>query len=678
MKKIRQITLLFLIIILMAHAGCMSTTSPARGGLSGTVTDAAGNPLSGVKITTADSATMSDIYGNWALESLSPQMTEITASRDQYQSQKLTIEVLSGEILENIVFVLPADSELYDVQVSSISSTKANVTFYTRNNAVGYIKYGINALLNQTTPVGAEGKLHQFNLENLTPASSYRFKCVATDELGRALESETKNFTTAYTARGDAPSGLAIAKTANSNLLQISWNQDSGSDLAGFALYRSQSSQGPFMSLGTGIIRQNAYADLDVQPGVKYYYRVTRLSASGDESPPSAVESFLMPGVITQNAVWTVQESPYLLTGDLTVAAGASLVIDKGVSIGVAIGDQWDADSATDLIDISVKGTLMVQGTAASPVTITSMGSAPQAGDWNGITFENIADLSTSMVKGLKLSFAENGIKGVAGLPNISESSIYNCRVAGVVCESGRKDVILRTIQVDTCASGISVSNSPDVNVKILDSTLSRCIYGIVCRDNKYVEIKRNTIALASVSGIDVGNSDATSKVYNNIVGYGSSGSGIICRGNDEIRRNTVQSNIGIEIKAPAEADVESAILAYNIRSNLILADKSRNCVGVFYSGKIASATHTINIQYNAVWNVATSRKYIDSEGASFFASAYVSADISLSEIAGAALSGGNPFAAVPGADFSYVPSSVELKGTGYDGDTIGAEDASG
>ena len=209
----------------------------------------------------------------------------------------------------------------------------------------------------------------------------------------------------------------------------INWNSGAGADFAGFAVHKSNTAQGPFNRLGT-VTHQNTYIDNEVLAGIKYYYRVTRLSGSGDESSPSNLEAFVMPGVMTTNSVWTSQESPYHLTGDLTIAANASLIIDKGVTVAIAKGDQWDSDSAGDLVDIRVQGTLMIQGTLLQPVTMTSSAVSPQPGDWNGITFENISDLGASLIKGLRLSYAQNGINGVAGLPEIKESSFNSCRQA--------------------------------------------------------------------------------------------------------------------------------------------------------------------------------------------------------------------------------------------------------
>ena len=665
MKKIRYIVTLLLFVVLLAHAGCMSSESAGHGGISGMVTDSYGTPLSGVRIAAPDASTMSDIYGKWLLESLPAQTTELTVSRENYQSQKRSVEVVSGETLENVTFALASDGDVFDVQVTSVTSTSAQVIFYTRQKARGYVKYGRNGLLEESTFSDTEAIFtHQYVLTALIPASTYRLKCAAVDEAGRTIESELITFNTPYTLRPEAPTGLALSKVANSNIVKLDWNSDVSADFAGFKIYRGESAQGPFTLAGS--VNQNSYSDNDVIPAVKYYYRVTRVAGTGEESSPSTVESFLMPGVMTQNVVWKTQHSPYQLSGNLTVAPGVSLVIDKGVTVNVSRGNQWDSDSASDLVELRIQGTLMIQGTADMPVVMTSASGAPAPGDWQGIVFDVASDLGAGLVKGLHLSFAEYGLDGLSGLPQITESDFISCRVAGVRCSSARSNLLVQKLSIDSCASGMLIRNN-NVNVTISDNRVIRCVYGIVCRDNKYAEIERNQIGFSGVSGLDVGNTGITSIVRYNTVGWGSTGTGLVCRGRDEIRRNTLHANVGIEIRDTAQAV---------IRSNLMLVDNSRNGIGVLYTGAIAynptTASNTITIQNNAVWNVtALARKYSNSNGTALSASA----DVSLTQATGPALEGGDPFVEFPNLNFSYVPSSGSpLKGMGYDFETVGAE----
>lgn len=662
MKKIRTIAIYFVVSLVLFHIGCMSSDSLSNGGAAGYVVDSSGNPLSGVKVQTSDAFTHSDVSGKWALDSLPPQITDIAATRENYQSQSRRVEILSGQTLDGVNFVMAADTEIYDIRITPSGSTRANVVFHTINPSRSRVKYGKNNLLDQSTPENTEYKFsHSFELTGLTPASTYRIQCIAVDKIERKIESEIKLFNTDHSIRGEPPTGLSLAKVSESNVIELNWNADSGADFAGYKLYRATSSQGPFEQVGTGVIMRNNYLDMNVSPGVKYYYRVTRVSGTGDETPPSTVESFLMPGRMNENTVWTAQNSPYVLTSDLVIAPGVSLVIDKGVTVGVTRGDQGLASNK--LVELRVQGTLMIQGTSDKPVSFVSASQSPQQGDWQGIVFDSSADLSTSTIKGLNLSFGVEGISGIAGIPEIRDSVIRSCRSAGVTSRDARRQISLTNLEIDSCASGVLLRDN-NVEVRVRDSLFVRCIYSIVCRDNLSAEITGNRVAFAGVAGIDVGNMSTSSLVSKNIIGYGSSGSGIVGRGNDQIRRNTIQSNIGIELTQTA---------AVTVRSNLILADNSKNAVGVLYRGDMAYSTASNTFQSNLVWDIpnGVARRYMNSDS-SFLPG--ISGDMRIDPT----LMGGNPFAEFPNLNFNYTPTpGSQLKGAGYDGEDVGAADVS-
>ena len=60
---------------------------------------------------------------------------------------------------------------------------------------------------------------------------------------------------------------------------------------------------------------------------------------------------------------WTVAGSPYVVQGDLTVPAGAYLIIEAGVTVQFAAGDLEAGGTDNTRTELIVNGTLSVNGT---------------------------------------------------------------------------------------------------------------------------------------------------------------------------------------------------------------------------------------------------------------------------------------------------------------------------
>ncbi|MCY1076696.1 hypothetical protein [Archangium lansingense] len=87
-------------------------------------------------------------------------------------------------------------------------------------------------------------------------------------------------------------------------------------------------------------------------------------------------------GTISSSTVWTRSGSPYVLKGDVTVAWGTKLTLEPGVQVIAAPGDALKSGVDSQRVELIVDGTLVVRGTSASPVELTSHGGS---GAWYGI-----------------------------------------------------------------------------------------------------------------------------------------------------------------------------------------------------------------------------------------------------------------------------------------------------
>ncbi len=98
-------------------------------------------------------------------------------------------------------------------------------------------------------------------------------------------------------------------------------------------------------------------------------------------------------GLITSDTTWFLVSSPVIVTGTVTIANGAGLTIQSGVTVKFSTG--------TALI---VSGKIIADG-----VLFTSNAGTPAPGDWSGFEFGNTANVG-SIFKNNTVEFAGGGV----------------------------------------------------------------------------------------------------------------------------------------------------------------------------------------------------------------------------------------------------------------------------
>jgi parallel beta-helix repeat protein len=130
-------------------------------------------------------------------------------------------------------------------------------------------------------------------------------------------------------------------------------------------------------------------------------------------------------GNITTNTTWTKADSPYMLTGNVTVDSGATLTIEPGVTI------QIPSDCT-----LQINGTLVARGTSSEKISFIG-GDVSLSGSRSGSVIENSILNPTNLIIGSSATINDNTIIGRGsansfeavlineGAPSISNNLIY-------------------------------------------------------------------------------------------------------------------------------------------------------------------------------------------------------------------------------------------------------------
>jgi len=148
---------------------------------------------------------------------------------------------------------------------------------------------------------------------------------------------------------------------------------------------------------------------------------------------------------ISQYTIWDRYGSPYTVTSDVIVEAGATLMIKDGTLV------QFDNG-----VSLNVFGNLTVSGTSSYPVFFTSKNPSP--GSWGGIKLET----ESYSTRYIEISYADISYADTGITININNNSTYSPWLNNSIIHHNK--------------TGISIN-------KYQDSEFS-CITNSIIRDN--------------------------------------------------------------------------------------------------------------------------------------------------------------------------------------------------
>jgi PKD repeat protein len=327
-------------------------------------------------------------------------------------------------------------------------------------------------------------------------------------------------------------------------------------------------------------------------------------------------------GNLNADTNWTLAGSPYRLLGDVTVGPGATLTIEPGVIVEAAATDGLGSGADVNRVEFIVRGALVANGTAATPIVIRGPGNT--VGAWYGVVFEPGArpsSITQAAITGglygvlgrsllpvtledLTISGGVNGVlwvstagpalrrvtvRGGTGVgvelqddgTNGSTATLEDCTLQahtshGLVARERVTVTVTGTAVRDNQATGVLVYPQASATIERSHLLLNRT--GLEAQSGASLVMRNNVVAGNALKGLDL--SQAASKVFSVI--------------NNTIDRNRADplnnagAGVGVHVRAVATAS------AFIIRNTNIT---NHGTVGLQVDGATAPA-----IDHNNVW----------------------------------------------------------------------------
>jgi parallel beta-helix repeat protein len=198
-------------------------------------------------------------------------------------------------------------------------------------------------------------------------------------------------------------------------------------------------------------------------------------------------------GVINIPTVWTKENSPYRITGDIQVAHSARLTIEAGVEVlivpGEACGETKQLDWAdSTYVSIKAYGPLIIKGTVAEPVRILPENHVHGKIQWDGIRLP-LKDRGNVIIEYLHIMGANKAINATFGNFNVG-NSLFIGNNTGIWLENEADLAIYNCIFTENISTGIYINNSrPTIAANIFYKNSN---FGIWADSRQWPRIQNN------------------------------------------------------------------------------------------------------------------------------------------------------------------------------------------
>lgn len=182
----------------------------------------------------------------------------------------------------------------------------------------------------------------------------------------------------------------------------------------------------------------------------------------------TAHAAIFISGAITTNTTWTKTNSPYIVTGNLTVDSGVTLTIQPGVVVQV--------DTVASFF---IDGRLIAEGTATDSIIFTSYSAiSPFKFRWPGLSFRIKAQNDTSRISYCRIDYAIVGIHN-AGTSMFISNAVIKYASSAIVLATPSMPVncynAITKCLITECGSGVRDFQNTSIPGLLSENTISYC-----------------------------------------------------------------------------------------------------------------------------------------------------------------------------------------------------------
>ncbi len=260
-----------------------------------------------------------------------------------------------------------------------------------------------------------------------------------------------------------------------------------------------------------------------------------------------ALAETVVGGPITGVVEWTKAGSPYIVTQDIEIKAGATLKIGPGCVLRFKpnLADQRGLRPFD--MEIAVYGTLEATGADGDSVYFTSDAVLPTANDWGGIIIP--APGGRAILKQVVVELASVGIAVQGGQLDITRSAVRACSEKGILFIKGRGTVVRNffTTVGNFAGTGRAVYliQSPDVLFK--DNLIVGSQTGLAIERGSDARIENNLVSLCPYFGITITSSSPT--ITRNNITQNEYGIFLAGGSRPKIKDNNIFDNAALDIR---------------------------------------------------------------------------------------------------------------------------------